>query len=137
MGAIAFPETIIIIIACFFGSLFNLPDKNVQRLMEQSGGFLYGVCHPNENYEMLGDAGLKWVRFDIPYPYNQSGEISGHHLDFKARAKGYTDRGFKVMAFCRACGHTWCPFETNWGLFNLDSTPKPAYYAVKEIISGM
>ena len=98
MKIIAFFESIIIAISCFFGSIFNLPDKNVQKLIEQCGGYIYGVCHPNENYEMLGSAGLKWVRFDIPYPYNQAGEISGHYLNFKARAKGYTDRGFKVMA---------------------------------------
>ena len=98
MKIIAFFETLLITISCFFGSIFNLPDKNVQNLIEQNGGFMYGVCHPNENYEMLADAGLKWVRFDIPYPYNQIGEISQHYLDFKARAKGYTDRGFKVMA---------------------------------------
>ena len=98
MKVIAFLQTILITISCFFVSLFNLPDKNVQRLIEHNGGFMYGVCHPNEDYELLGDAGLQWVRFDIPYPYNQAGEISGHYLDFKTRAKGYTDRGFKVMA---------------------------------------
>ncbi|MBQ6267292.1 MAG: hypothetical protein IJK64_05920 [Clostridia bacterium] len=98
MRVLAFFESVIITISCFFGSIFNLPDRNVQALLAQTGGYIYGVCHPNENYELLGDAGLQWVRFDIPYPYNQAGEISGHYLDFKARAKGYTDRGFKVMA---------------------------------------
>ncbi len=98
MRLIAFFETVFIAISCFFGSLFNLPDKNVQHLIEQNGGFIYGVCHPNEDYALLRDAGLRWVRFDIPYPYNQNGGVSQHYLDFKARAKGYTDRGFKVMA---------------------------------------
>ena len=39
------------------------------------------------------------------------------------------------MEYCYVCGHSWCPFETKWGLFNIDGTPKPAYYAVKEIIA--
>ena len=98
MKIIAFFETVLIAISCFFGSIFNLPDERVRELIEQNGGFMYGVCHPNENYELLGDAGLKWVRFDIPYPYNTAGEISGHYLAFKERAKGYAERGFKVMA---------------------------------------
>ena len=98
MRIIAFFETLLLTISCFFGSVFNLHDQNVKRLTGQNGGLLYGVCHPNENYEMLADAGLKWVRFDIPYPFNQAGGISQHYLDFKARARGYTDRGFKVMA---------------------------------------
>lgn len=98
MKAIAMLEAIFLAFYCFIGSIFNLPDKRVQALTEQCGGFIYGVCHPNENYDMLADAGLKWVRFDIPYPYAADGSISRNYLNFKDRAKGYTDRGFKVMA---------------------------------------
>ncbi|MBQ7688663.1 MAG: hypothetical protein IJT27_05560 [Clostridia bacterium] len=98
MKSIAIFEAVYMAIFCFFGSIFNLPDKRVQNLIEQNGGFIYGVCHPNENYEMLAEAGIEWVRFDIPYPYAQDGSVSRNYLDFKERAKGYTDRGFKVMA---------------------------------------
>ena len=98
MKIIALFETVFLAVYCFFGSIFNLPDKRVQALTDVCGGFIYGVCHPNENYEMLSDAGLKWVRFDIPYPYAADGSISRNYLNFKDRAKGYTDRGFKVMA---------------------------------------
>ena len=98
MKLIALIETVLLTVYCFFGSLFNLPDKRVQDLIEQNGGYIYGVCHPNENYEMLADAGLRWVRFDIPYPYESDGSVSRNYLAFKDRAKGYTDRGFRVMA---------------------------------------
>jgi hypothetical protein len=40
------------------------------------------------------------------------------------------------MPYCYVCGHSWCPFETKWGLLYPDGTPKPAYYAVKELITG-
>ncbi|MBQ6165746.1 MAG: hypothetical protein IJK23_14850 [Clostridia bacterium] len=98
MRAIATMEALFLTIICFFSSILNLPDKRVEALKEQNGGFIYGVCHPNENYDMLADAGLTWVRFDIPYPYERDGSISRNYLNFKDRAKGYTDRGFKVMA---------------------------------------
>ncbi len=98
MKIVALIETVLLTVYCFFGSIFNLPDKRVQDLIEQNGGYIYGVCHPNENYEMLADAGLRWVRFDIPYPYESDGSVSRNYLAFKDRAKGYTDRGFKVMA---------------------------------------
>ena len=39
-------------------------------------------------------------------------------------------------AYCFACGHSWCPFETKWGLCYIDGTPKPAYYAVKDFITN-
>ena len=98
MKIVALIETFLLTVYCFFGSIFNLPDKRVQDLIEQNGGYIYGVCHPNENYEMLADAGLRWVRFDIPYPYESDGSVSRNYLAFKDRAKGYTDRGFRVMA---------------------------------------
>lgn len=98
MKIIAFLESIILTISCFFGSLFNLPDKNVETLIENNGGFIYGICHPNENYEMLGDAGIKWVRFDIPCPFDKDGNIRSAYNDFKERCKGYAEHGFKVMA---------------------------------------
>lgn len=98
MKIIAFFESIIIAISCFFGSIFNLPDENVQRLIDNNGGLIYGVCHPNEDYELLGDAGLEWVRFDIPCPYDKSGNIRAAYNQFKDRCKGYKENGFKVMA---------------------------------------
>lgn len=98
MKIVALMEALFLTIYCFFGSIFNLPDKRVETLKAQNGGMIYGVCHPNENYELLSDAGLKWVRIDIPYPYEPDGSASRNYLDFKDRAKGYSDRGFKVMA---------------------------------------
>ena len=98
MKVIAFFESIIIAISCFFGSIFNLPQKNVKSFIEQNGGFIYGVCHPNEDYDLLEDAGLKWVRFDIPCPFDKNGNIRQAYINFKERCKGYADRGFKVMA---------------------------------------
>lgn len=98
MKIIAFLESIILTISCFFGSIFNLPDKNVQTLIEQNGGFIYGICHPNEDYEKLGEAGLKWVRFDIPCPFDKNGNIRQAYINFKERCRGYAEHGFKVMA---------------------------------------
>lgn len=98
MRIVAFFESIIIAISCFFGSLFNLPDKNVQKLIENNGGYMYGVCHPNEDYELLSNAGLKWVRFDIPCPFDENGNIRKSYNDFKERCRGYAEHGMKVMA---------------------------------------
>ena len=98
MKVIAFIETVILTVSCFFGSIFNLPDKNARKLIERNGGVIYGVNHPNEQYDVLKDAGLGWVRFDIPYPYNAAGEISRSYLDFKARCQGYVDNGMQVLA---------------------------------------
>ncbi len=98
MKVIAFLESIILTISFFFGSVFNLPDENVEKLIENTDGFIYGICHPTEDYDMLEQAGLKWVRFDIPTPFDKYGNVRQAYLNFKERCKGYADRGFKVMA---------------------------------------
>lgn len=60
--------------------------------------FILGVCHPNENYKLIREANIGWIRIDIPYPYDKDGNISVHYEGFKARCKGYVDNGIRVMA---------------------------------------
>ncbi|MBQ7543077.1 MAG: hypothetical protein IJT44_12390 [Clostridia bacterium] len=94
----AFLQSVLLTVSCFFCSIFNLPDARVDAFIAQNGGFIRGICHPNENYDLLEDGGFNWVRFDIPYPYNADGSVSGSYLAFKRRAAAYAERGFKVMA---------------------------------------
>ena len=91
-------ETVVLFVSGLFVSAFNLPDERTQALIAQNGGFICGVCHPNEDYELLHDGGFTWVRFDIPYPFNADGSLSRSYKAFRERARGYTGRGFKVMA---------------------------------------
>ena len=42
MKLIALIETVLLTVYCFFGSLFNLPDKRVQDLIEENSGYIYG-----------------------------------------------------------------------------------------------
>ena len=75
------------------------PKTDVELLVEKAGGYIYGVCHPNENYMRLKDLGLGWVRFDIPYPYESDGKtLRREYTEFKNRAKEYTKNKFKVLA---------------------------------------
>ena len=84
---------------CLARSYFK-PTSNAQTkaFREKAGGFICGVCHPNENYAQLKRGNIEWIRIDIPYPYDKDGAIRKCYEDFKARCKGYKDRGFKVMA---------------------------------------
>ncbi len=74
-------------------------SEEVELLKEKIGGFAHGVCHPNENYEQISEANIEWVRFDISHiPYDEEGNLTPGYISYKERAKGYADRGFKVMA---------------------------------------
>lgn len=95
---LAFLESIVLAVTFFFGSVLNLPDQRTNALIEQCGGFIRGVCHPDENYALLESGGFNWVRFDIPYPFNADGSVSSAYTAFKNRARGYAEHGIKVMA---------------------------------------
>lgn len=94
-------ESVFLIFSLLFTSItgfFNGTNKDAAALQEQAGGYIYGVCHPDENYDGIHQLGLGWVRFDIPYPYSPDGSLSESYKAFKVRAKGYADQGIKVMA---------------------------------------
>ncbi len=77
---------------------FFKPLANDETRAAREKGFILGVCHPNESYDLLAEAGIEWVRFDIPFPFDADGKESESYLGFKERCRGYVDRGFKVMA---------------------------------------
>lgn len=61
-------------------------------------GFIRGVCHPTENFSLLKDAAIEWIRIDINYPFDRDGNLSPYYLGFKDRCRQYAERGIKVMA---------------------------------------
>ena len=89
--------TLTLLVSSLSGMFTGAPAKTAA-LTEKAGGYITGVCHPNEDYDRLAELGVGWVRFDIPYPYNADGSISGSYTSFKNRCKGYADRGVRVMA---------------------------------------
>ncbi len=95
---LALLQSVLTLVSCYVGSFLNLPNRDVKAFIEQNGGYIRGVCHPNENYDLLSDGGFNWVRFDIPYPYNADGSVSRSYLAFKERCRGYKEHGFRVMA---------------------------------------
>ena len=91
-------------ISMFFSSIFGFfgAGENKQPPVveppEPARACICGVCHPSDDYAMLKDAGLDWVRFDIPYPYNKDGSINAAYTAFKNRAQGFAEQGIKVLA---------------------------------------
>ncbi|MBP9989065.1 MAG: hypothetical protein KBT46_06155, partial [Ruminococcus sp.] len=73
-------------------------SEEIPQYLEKTGGIVKGVCHPNENYDQIKGANIEWVRFDLTsMPYDSLGRPTRGYLEYKERAKGYADRGFKVM----------------------------------------
>ena len=64
-------------------------------LYEKTGGFIKGICHPHEKYDLLRSAGLEWVRRDLPYPLNADGTWSKDYLEYKEACRVYAAHGLR------------------------------------------
>ncbi len=73
-------------------------DPEVKSALEKTGGVIKGVCHADPDYDLLHEAGIEWTRKDIPFLYDDEGNISQSYLNWKAEMKAYADNGIKIFA---------------------------------------
>lgn len=79
-------------------SYFKKPSSEVEEKRKQAGGFIKGICHPTDNYEQIKGAGLEWNRADIPFPFDETGNVSPDYLRWKERMRAYRENGIRIMA---------------------------------------
>ncbi len=60
--------------------------------------FMCGVCHPSDDYKQITAANIGWVRFDMPFPFDENRQPSKDFEEFKARCKKFAEAGIKVMS---------------------------------------
>ncbi len=63
----------------------------------KDSGYIKGVCHPSEDYELIHESNIEWIRVDATYPFDENGEISLYYQYFKNWIRQYVDNGFKVF----------------------------------------
>jgi len=73
-------------------------SPEAQRNRAKAGGFVKGICHSSENYDQVKGAGFGWTRGDIPFPFDEHGDIRDKYLEFKAKMRRCRDNGIRVMA---------------------------------------
>ncbi len=73
-------------------------DKECIIVEEKIGGFMQGVCHARGDYEMMKEAGITWTRKDIPFPFDEEGNVRPRYLEWKAEMKEYADNGIRIFA---------------------------------------
>lgn len=80
------------------GSFMKKTAADADAFRKKAGGTILGVCHPDDNFKQISDAHIGWVRFDISFPYEKDGRISGSYSSFKEKCARYKENGFKIMA---------------------------------------
>jgi len=68
-------------------------------ILEKTKNFITGISHPGQKLEMIKEAGINWVRVDVPYPFKSggSGELDDAYGDFKERCKKFAEYGLRAM----------------------------------------
>ena len=106
---------------------YFIPQSSAETRALRARGFLRGVCHPNEDYSLLREAHIRWVRFDVPFPFTEDGGETQAYAAFKARCRGYADRGFSVMAVT--------PFPNAFFVNGIDPRTPEGEARVREVAS--
>lgn len=60
--------------------------------------FVCGICHAHEEYDLLHEANIKWIRSDVPFPFNEDSTVSESFKYYKEICRRYSQNGIKVMA---------------------------------------
>lgn len=81
----------------FFIDIWAPFENEVEIAIEKTDGFMKGVCHAEPQYELLNEGNIEWFRDDIPFPYDQDGNLSQSYIDWKEYVKGYADNGIRIF----------------------------------------
>ena len=69
--------------------------------------FMFGLCHPGDKLDMVKEAGVQWLRVDIPWPFKD--EYRNHTQAFEEIVQTievYDEKGFHIMGITPFPGYT-------------------------------
>ncbi len=73
-------------------------DTDVAAVLEATGGFMTGICHPEPEYKTIKNANIGWIRVDIPYPLDENNKQTPSYKAWKREMLAYRKHGIKVLA---------------------------------------
>ncbi len=72
-------------------------NKSEEIALEKVGGFMKGVCHAEPQYDLIKEGNIEWFRDDIPFPYDENGNLSQSYLSWKEYVQEYADNGIRIF----------------------------------------
>lgn len=74
-----------------------------------SDSMFLGVCHQGGRYDRMREAGIEWVRLDVPFPWaDEIGNERPQYAKFREKVREYASEGFKVLGIT--------PYPRNWNV---------------------
>lgn len=81
---------------------------------------MLGVCHPRSRLHLIRDAGLDWVRTDVPFPWRgRIGEVRPQYAAFRQRVEDVAAAGLRVMGVT--------PYPRGWEIPEAEEPGSPAF----------
>ncbi len=97
----------------FFMTDITAPfDKQIDTALEKTRGYMKGVCHAEPQYDLIREGNIEWFRDDIPFPYDEDGNISVGYLRWKEESQEYADNGIRIFGIT--------PYPEDYIEFGLD-----------------
>lgn len=100
-------------------------DKEISVAEEKVGGFMQGVCHAKPQYDLLNEANIEWFRDDIPFPYDENGELSESYISWKQESQEYVDNGVRIFGIT--------PYPEDYMEYGLDPRDPEDREAIQDI----
>ena len=106
--------------------MFTRPLDRAPAAVENNvGGFIAGVCHPEEDFDLIKGANIGWIREDIPFPYDANGNLSKSYRQWKAEMTRYVKHGIKVFAIT--------PYPDKYLAYGLDCRTEEGLKGIQDI----
>ena len=81
---------------------------------------MLGVCHPRTRLDLIREAGLGWVRADVPFPWHTAmGQLRPEYVAFRERAQTWARAGLRLMGIT--------PYPRGWDVPEAAAPGSPAF----------
>jgi hypothetical protein len=100
-------------------------------VLPKIGKFITGVCHPGQRLDLIREAGMDWVRIDVPFPYpkGQWGQWGEPYLQFRQKCRDYGAKGLRVMCVS--------PFPRDFARAGIDPASREGLEKVRAVCGAL
>ena len=70
----------------------------LDRIYSKTGGFMKGICWPENDLTLLSGCGIGWVRWDVPYPFEEDGSPTNGLIAYRDRCRYFASAGIRTVA---------------------------------------
>ncbi len=100
-------------------------DDEISVVEEKVDGFIKGVCHAEPQYDLLNEGNIEWFRDDIPFPYDEDGNLSKSYINWKKESLEYTKNGVRIFGIT--------PYPDDYIEYGLDPRDPANKEAIQDI----